>query len=189
MHYLSVRLVLEKKVLDLGCRDGALTASFVEGNTVVGADIDAVALAKAHAALGIETIEIDLHGSWSELGDRKFDSIVLAETLEHVYHPEVIVEKVADRVTDDGVFVGSVPNGFSLKNRFRLARGTKRYTTLMDPTHINHFEYHELKRLLEQKFEHVEIVPLGRYAHLDRYWKGMFAFDLAWICSHPKRTV
>ena len=176
-----------KKVLDLGCRDGALTTSFVEGNVVVGADIDSVALAKAKAALGIETVEIDLHGDWAELGDRTFDAIVLAETLEHVYHPDIILGKVAARLVNGGMFVGSVPNGFSLKNRVRLALGTKRHTTLMDPTHINHFQYHELKSLLEQRFENVQIVPLGRYAHLDKFWNGMFAFDLAWICSNPKR--
>ena len=42
-----------KRVLDLGCRSGALTQHFLGGNSVVGLDIDAAALEKA-AALGNE---------------------------------------------------------------------------------------------------------------------------------------
>lgn len=175
-----------KKVLDLGCRDGALTKSFVEGNDVTGADIDTVALAKAATSLNIKTLNIDLNADWSELGIQKYDAVVLAETLEHVYHPEKIIEKVAARLNADGMFVGSVPNGFSLKNRIRLFFGKKRYTTLMDPTHINHFTYHELRSLLQKRFHEVSIVSLGRWAWLDSVWPGMFSFDLAWVCSRPK---
>lgn len=175
-----------KKILDLGCRDGALTKSFSEGNDVTGADIDTVALAKAQATLNIKTVSIDLNSDWAELGFEKYDCIVLAETLEHVYHPEKIVEKVTTHLNENGMFVGSVPNGFSLKNRVRLFLGKKRYTTLMDPTHINHFTHHELLGLLRKHFKEVSIVPLGRWAWLDVVWPGMFSFDLAWICSCPK---
>ena len=45
-----------KRVLDLGCRSGALTRHFLEGNSVVGLDVDAAALEKA-AALGIEPVK------------------------------------------------------------------------------------------------------------------------------------
>ena len=36
-----------KKVLDIGCRDGALTKYFVPGASVVGADIDELSLDRA----------------------------------------------------------------------------------------------------------------------------------------------
>src|SRR5206468_8089396 len=48
-----------RRVLDLGCRDGALTRTYVEGNDVVGVDADREALAAA-ARLGIETHSADL---------------------------------------------------------------------------------------------------------------------------------
>ena len=44
-----------RRVLDLGCRSGAFTRHFLDGNEVVGLDVDRVALAKA-AELGIETV-------------------------------------------------------------------------------------------------------------------------------------
>ena len=36
-----------RRVLDLGCRSGALSRHFLDGNEVVGLDVDRVALAKA----------------------------------------------------------------------------------------------------------------------------------------------
>ena len=45
-----------KRVLDLGCRSGALTRHFLEGNSVVGLDVDAAALEKA-ATLGVEPVQ------------------------------------------------------------------------------------------------------------------------------------
>ena len=43
------------RVLDLGCRAGAVSRHFLPGNTVVGLDVDRSALRRA-AALGIETV-------------------------------------------------------------------------------------------------------------------------------------
>ncbi|MEK7147961.1 MAG: class I SAM-dependent methyltransferase, partial [Patescibacteria group bacterium] len=144
-----------KAVLDIGCRDGALTKYFVPGNTVLGVDIDDVALAEA-AKLGIETKKVDLNGDWSELSGRKFDVVVAGEVLEHLYYPDQVSKKAAMLLNPGGLFVGSVPNAFSLKNRLRYLMGTKRYTPLSDPTHINHFHADELKKLLQKSFSKVE---------------------------------
>src|ERR671933_728729 len=43
-----------RRVLDLGCRTGALTRAYLDGNDVVGLDVDRAALEEA-AKLGIET--------------------------------------------------------------------------------------------------------------------------------------
>ena len=64
-------------MLDLGCRDGALTSAYVEGNTVVGADIDQVALARAEK-LGIETRWADLDEPLP-FEDASFDVVVAGE--------------------------------------------------------------------------------------------------------------
>ena len=48
-----------RRVLDLGCRYGALTRAYAEGNDVVGVDVDRDALAEA-AELGIETVWADV---------------------------------------------------------------------------------------------------------------------------------
>jgi 2-polyprenyl-3-methyl-5-hydroxy-6-metoxy-1,4-benzoquinol methylase len=170
-----------KTVLDIGCRDGALTKYFVSGNKVLGVDIDDVALAEA-AKLGIETLKIDLNGDWKEIAWRKFDVVVAGEVLEHLYYPERVLERIKRVLNPGGSLIGSVPNAFSVKNRLRYLIGTKRHTPLSDPTHINHFHIIELREMLKKYFKKVEIVGLGRYQRLSRVAPGLFSFDLFFIC-------
>lgn len=169
-----------KRVLDIGCRDGALTKAFLEGNTVLGIDIDENALMRA-AELGIATRTMDLMGDWQELQGQSFDVIVAGELLEHLFYPETIVAKVREHLTPGGQFIGSVPNAFSLKNRLRYASGSRRNTPLADPTHINQFSAKELKSMLQEYFSQVEIRGLGRYQKLASLSPNWFAFDLVFV--------
>lgn len=173
-----------KKILDLGCRDGALTTFFMKNNDVTGADIDTVALEKA-GKKGINTLHFDINGDWQSISQNKYEVVVIAETLEHIYYPEKIIQKISQILDRDGLLIGSVPNAFSLINRFRLFFGRKAKTPLHDPTHINHFSHKELKQMLRRYFNDVKIEPLGRFAFLDKYAPGMFSFDLVFICKKP----
>jgi 2-polyprenyl-3-methyl-5-hydroxy-6-metoxy-1,4-benzoquinol methylase len=184
---LKEKLGTGKKILDLGCRDGALTSTFVEGNTVTGADIDTVALTNAKK-LGIETLHVDLNGDWHELNGQTYDAVVLAETLEHLFYPEQVIERVKAVLKKDAMFIGSVPNAFNLKNRVRLFLGQKHLTPLQDPTHINHFKHEELESLLKKHFRNVEMIPVGSHASLDHLWKGMFSFMLFFVCTEKIET-
>lgn len=173
-----------KKVLDIGCRDGTLTKYFSSDNYVVGVDIDQLALDKARAELGINIIKTNLEEDWhSELKGKKFDVVVAGEVLEHLRQPDQVVRKISECLADDGFFVGSVPNAFSLKNRLRYLCGHKKNTPLSDPTHINHFGYEELKNLLGKNFSNVEIVGLGRYKYLSQVSPSLIAFDLFFIAK------
>ena len=173
-----------KKVLDIGCRDGALTAYFAEGNEVLGIDIDNIALAEAKRFLSIETMNVDLNGEWSELSERKFDVIVAGEVLEHLYYPSRVVLRIKKHLVKGGMFLGSVPNAFSLKNRLRYLLGQKNHTPLSDPTHINQFSYGELREMLERNFQNVEIIGLGRYTSISKMFPSLMAFDLFFKASH-----
>lgn len=166
-----------KRVLDIGCRDGALTRYFSEGNEVIGLDIDAHALARAHTELGIETKQIDLNGEWG-IPDSSFDAVTASEILEHLYYPSIVLNKVSRALVPGGVFAGTVPNAFSLANRSRYLLKRKRGTPLEDPTHINHFTVAELRHLLAERFEDVEVRGYGRLGWLARAFPQAFAFGL-----------
>ncbi len=145
-----------KRVLDLGCRDGLLTESFVAGNEVLGVDIDQKALYLAEARLGIETQWLNLNEEWPwERGE--FDVIVACEIVEHLFILEKFLENVKMSLRPGGVFIGSVPNAFRIRNRLKFLFG-KEYET--DPTHVRQFSYDKLNRLLGRYFSHVEIIPL-----------------------------
>lgn len=172
-----------KKVLDIGCRDGTLTKYFVKNNNVLGADIDASSLKIIEEKLNIQTLLMDLNSDWSELENKKFDVIVAGEILEHLYFPEIVIKKVKEHLNVSGVFIGSVPNAFSLKNRVRYLFANKKNTPLGDSTHINHFSYIEFKKILEKYFNNVEIIGLGKYKKLIKLSRNFFAFDLFFICK------
>lgn len=164
-----------KKVLDIGCRDGALTRYYASGNDVLGLDIDGDALARAEATLGIKTKHTDLHGEW-EVQENFFDVVVAAEVLEHLYYPEIVLGKIHAALRPEGILIGSIPNAFSLANRLRFLFGTKKGTPLADPTHINQFSRKEFEGLLKARFHEVKIMPLGRFSFLDRFFPGLFSF-------------
>lgn len=168
-----------KHILDIGCRDGALTRSYAPGNTVLGLDIDEEALERAKRTLDIDVKHTDLNGAW-EVPMGHFDVVVAAEVIEHLYYPDHVLEKIKDVLKPGGFLVGSVPHAFSLQNRVKLFFGNKNGTPLQDPTHINHFTYAEFRSLLEKHFRNVELRPIvtARYRLFARMFPFLFSHDL-----------
>lgn len=178
-----------KKVLDLGCRDGALTVYFTEGNEILGVDIDETSLRKFSKKLRVETLLMDLNGSWSKLRSKTFDVVVMAEVLEHLYYPRRVLRKVKNVQKEKGIFIGSIPNAFSLKNRMRYLIGRKKHTPLNDPTHINHFGYGELKKILEKHFKEVKIIGLGKFKKMAKIFPTFFAYDLVFLAKNENTHI
>ncbi|OGG42986.1 hypothetical protein A2841_00325 [Candidatus Kaiserbacteria bacterium RIFCSPHIGHO2_01_FULL_48_10] len=185
--YLKREIGTGKSVLDIGCRDGALTASYATGNTVLGVDIDSTALARAKERLSIATQQIDLNNDWG-LPATSFDAVVAAEILEHLYYPSVVLEKIKSVLKPNGFLVGSIPHAFSLQSRVKLLLGRKDGTPLSDPTHINHFTYHEFRTLLEKNFTDVSCTPLipARYRPLSLTAPFAFAEGILFRADKPR---
>lgn len=133
----------DRRVLDLGCRAGALTRFYVEGNDVVGVDVDSAALTQA-AELGIETVHADVEEPFP-FPDASFDVVLAGELLEHLRSPERVVAEARRVLRPGGTFVGSVPNFFRLRNRlaFLLGRPLDH-----DPTHLRIFAPRDVATLM-----------------------------------------
>ncbi len=172
-----------KKVLDIGCRDGTLTSYFAKGNDVLGLDIDTKMLALCKKKLGIRTRVIDLHGDWNL--KEKFDVVVAAEVLEHLYYPDIICKKVADVLKPGGIFIGSVPNAYNIKNRIRYLFGIQKNTPLEDRTHINQFSYKILRETFKKSFREVKLMGIatGIGAEIARTFPNLGSFMLIWKCT------
>jgi SAM-dependent methyltransferase len=132
-----------RRVLDLGCRDGALTQAYLDGNEVIGVDADREALAEA-ARLGIETHWADLDQPL-DLEDGSFDVVVAGELLEHLRDPQRLVREVRRVLRPGGTFVGSVPNAYRLKGRLLFLFGRPPEN---DPTHLQMFSAADVRALL-----------------------------------------
>ncbi len=171
-----------KKVMDIGCRDGTLTKYFTEGNDVLGIDIDDKMLEECKKKLGIKTKLLDLNGEWNIKED--FDAVVAAEVIEHLYYPEIVCKKIAEVLKPGGIFIGSVPNAYNIKNRLRYLFGIQKNTPLEDKTHINQFSYKILRETLQKEFSEVKIIGLasGISASLARTFPNLGSFMLVWRC-------
>ena len=152
-----------RRVLDLGCRTGALASYYAAGNDLVGVDVDREALARAAERLGIETVWADVE-TGLPFGDASFDAVVAGELLEHLADPAAAVAQVRRVLRPGGVFVGSVPNAFRLKSRAAYALG--RYPADWDPTHLQLFTPSALRALFAG-FDDVQIrFAVGRLVPL-----------------------
>jgi SAM-dependent methyltransferase len=159
-----------KRVLDLGCRSGALTRHFLDGNSVVGLDVDAAALEKA-AARGIEPVRANVEEPLP-FDDESFDAVVAGELFEHLQFPNALVAEIRRVLRSGGVVAGSVPNAFRLQSRLRFLRGRAPED---DPTHLRMFSPDAVRALLGA-FDDVRIDFVGgRYARLNA---RLFARDL-----------
>ena len=149
------------RVLDLGCRTGALSKHFVDGNEVVGVDVDRAALAKAEER-GITPVVADVEEPLP-FPDETFDAVVAGELLEHLGFPETLVSEVRRVLEPGGNFVGSVPNAFNVQRRLRFLRGKP---PEKDPTHLRMFSDEQIRELLTD-FEDVNVTFVGgRYRPL-----------------------
>jgi len=153
----------ELRVLDLGCRPGALTQHFADGNHVTGLDVDHEALARARERLGIETVWGNVEEGLP-FEDGSFDVVVAGELLEHLAMPKSLVREARRVLASGGRFVGSVPNAFRLKSRLRFLAGRHPET---DPTHLQLFTPAALRRTLLSEFNSIELrFAVGRYVQL-----------------------
>lgn len=163
-----------KRILDLGCRSGALTRHFLAGNEIVGLDVDEVALAKTEA-LGITPVVADVEEPLP-FEVASFDVVVAGELFEHLRFPDAVVAEIRRVLRPGGVLVGSVPNAFRLQSRLRFVRGRPPED---DPTHLHMFSPAALRDLLAG-FEDVHLSYVGgRYRRLHH---RLLARDLVFSC-------
>jgi len=167
-----------RRVLDLGCRDGALTQEYAAGNEVVGVDADREALAAAER-LGIETHWADLDQPL-DFPDASFDVVVAGELLEHLRDPRRTVAEVYRVLRPGGTFVASVPNAYRLKSRLRFLAGRAPES---DPTHLQMFSGADVRALLS-RFEDPELhFVAGRLVPLQ---PRLFANDIVFVGRKPR---
>jgi SAM-dependent methyltransferase len=166
-----------KRVLDLGCRSGALTRHLLDGNSVVGVDVDERALEKA-ASLGIEPVRANVDEPLP-FEDASYDAVVAGELLEHLQFPDALVAEIHRVLRPGGVLVGSVPNAFRLQSRVRFLRGRPPED---DPTHLQLFAPDAIRRLLAS-FDQVRLDFVGgRYRGLH---PRLLARDLVFSARKP----
>lgn len=145
-----------RRVLDLGCGNGALCAALSEaGYAVVGLEVDAQAVAIARQAyphirfhcLGVESSPQALLQE-----EEPFDAVVSTEVIEHLYSPHLLPRFAAAVLKPGGLLVISTPYHDYWKNlALSLTNGwDKHLTALWHGGHIKFWSRATLTTLLSQ---------------------------------------
>jgi 2-polyprenyl-3-methyl-5-hydroxy-6-metoxy-1,4-benzoquinol methylase len=119
LHWIS-RHISGDSVLDVGCSQGTLPMLLArEGKSVLALDISTKAIEEAKGYLGSEEpyvqerVEFVTKDFLSASFDKKFDTIVMAEVLEHLVNPENFVKKAQELLQEDGKLIVTVPFGIN----------------------------------------------------------------------------
>ena len=103
--------------------------------------------------------QVDLQKGLSAPLAQQFDRILLLDVLEHMLHPEELLDEVRPLLRQGGQVIVSVPNVANISVRLLLLLGNFDYTErgILDRTHLHLYTRKTARMLLEgQGFEILE---------------------------------
>jgi SAM-dependent methyltransferase len=115
-------LVSGKSVLDIGCRDGFLRRFLPKGTKYFGLEVGKKKGKDKKAGFKITLLPKGIldPGISKAFKNKRFDTIILSETLEHLPEPLLALKNCHSLLKKGGQLVGSVPNGLGWRYFFFL---------------------------------------------------------------------
>jgi SAM-dependent methyltransferase len=151
------------------------------GYRPIGMDVDFEALRKCRTS-GRRVFRGDLNNGLA-VQSEVFDAVFAGEVLEHTYFPIEGLKEIHRVLKPGGLFLGSVPNSFRLKNRLKFLIG---HEFEPNPLHFHFFSPEKLTALLvEAGFENPNVEFLdSRYLAI---WPKLFGNIMVWASRRPIR--
>ncbi|HEY1381634.1 MAG TPA: class I SAM-dependent methyltransferase [Gemmataceae bacterium] len=173
-----VRLCRElgaRRVLDVGCGNGALAAALAAGGfDVTGCDDDAAGVEIARRVAPAARFEsVGVYDDPARLGVADFDVAVATEVIEHLFRPAALPQFATAVLKPRGHLILTTPYHGYLKNlALSLANGWDRhFSPLWDGGHIKFWSPATLTQLLNREgYDVVRITGSGRVRW---FWKSM----------------
>lgn len=152
-----VRLVGQhKRVLEIGCGPGSITRVLAQQSQcrVTGLELDPEFVKKASPYCQL-IMQADLNAAdWPHLldGAERFDVVVAADVLEHLYDPWVTLRRMVQFIKPEGYLVISLPHVGHAGVASCLINGNFKYGDcgLLDYTHIRFFCLKNIEDLFSQ---------------------------------------
>lgn len=150
------------KILDIGCATGYLgKAVKLNNNYVCGVEISPIAAEESKKVLdnvavgNIELIDLPYKENY-------FDIVICSDILEHLFSPELVLNKIYKYLKREGIFLMVVPNIAWYRMRLMLIGGKWEYGSsgIMDFGHIRWFTKKSGGKLLKNCGFHIKkIIP------------------------------
>lgn len=91
--------------------------------------------------LGADVYDLDLAELWPETMARRYDLVILRQTLEHLEQPELALENMRSTLASGGQIFIESPNAMNKPERFAFK------TSYLRPVHLHYFNVSTLERL------------------------------------------
>lgn len=139
-----------EEILDVGCSSGIFDILLGrEGKIVTGVDIDIEAINKANELKGREgtLVQKNINFICDSINEykteKKYDTIILSEVLEHMFYPDKIISKVDSMLKEKGALVITLPFGvnsyFDHKKSYFIADVLNMVNRLYSVSNIEYF--------------------------------------------------
>lgn len=188
----ALKSINAKDVLEIGPANGSLLF-FLKGHgyKVTGVEIDRNCAEKIRGK-GIPCLQGDLNENMSELGQKRFDAVILCHVLEHLYRPKETLKNIYNLLNEQGIIYLTLPNSGSFEARifgkywygFDLPRHVIHYDTETIEAILNEagFHIHKLDDVLEPPF----IIQSTAYSF---FKKGMIPERLYYLFYYPLKLL
>ena len=143
-----------KKILDVGCGNGAFASLLKQKNQ---AEVWGIELMEKEAIIAQEIVDKVFIGNCekhiNDLPDNYFDAIYFNDVLEHLADPYSVLEDLKCKLAPNGVIISSIPNVrfFRTFSKVVFLKDWK-YDDfgIMDKTHLRFFTNKSIKRMYQE---------------------------------------
>jgi len=110
---LTKELPPKATILDVGCGNGIISRGVGKhGFNVLGIDLSPKAIEKARSLNNLPNVQFEVINAEELVSQHKtYQGVICSEVLEHLDHPEKLLNTLYQSLTDDGVLIVTVPNG------------------------------------------------------------------------------
>lgn len=139
-----------ERLLEIGCGAGQFIATCVDSYEWYGVDVSRAGIDRARERLTTLAPErltaSPIEQYQPSVGAGGFDAVLIFDTIEHVFDPSILLEKVANWLKPGGVVILSTPDIGATMARI----SGKRWPFMTPPEHLSFFSHRSITASLER---------------------------------------